>query len=97
MRDEDVARIKAPPDACMACARGPTKTGIVLTGPPRWIRAKFAVITGAWPNTARRMLGEKSPIAFRLCRDCADKAGVPVGEYPVANLPVIGPAAGDDA
>jgi hypothetical protein len=89
MEDDDLAKMTAVPfEACMACMRGDTTTGIALRGSAEMVVEAFMRITGSGRDVAEMVLENGDFVAFALCSDCAARAGVSVAEYPLRNLPV---------
>jgi hypothetical protein len=79
--------MQARDNGCAACRRGDTTTALVFVGEPEWIKRGLAHV-GITGDQARAVAegapesvrGRRMSIAVRLCRECAEKAGMPVGD-----------------
>lgn len=99
----------APHDACVPCYRGDTTTALVFRGEAEWAIAGLCVLgvpveeaSATVEVFAEQELGAPKgtvpagtlDLGVRVCRDCARKAGFPVGKVGRGGLPVIEHAEG---
>jgi hypothetical protein len=72
----------APHDSCMSCYKGDTSTAVAFTGSPEYVVAALMAGVGVEEPVAVQLVRDHYnglPFVVRLCRECAQAAGLTVG------------------